>query len=200
MPDENKPNVTRNTLNRLLFEEPDYDIFYYSSDKNNIMDESNTHISIDNSFKRICESFIDYYRDSLGEEWSEEDFYKWLESVKYLTIKYAKNVDTGELIAVGFFGSQVRLGAGGRALTNAELYVLPEFRGMGIASKLVGVSFSKAKMDGIENFDSITYRIPSMNALKFWESIGANVSGLYHIEGAIPEMMEKINNNKMRNV
>lgn len=32
-------------------------------------------------------------------------------------------------------------------------------------------------MDGIENFDSITYRIPTMNALKFWESIGAQASG-----------------------
>lgn len=199
LPDENKPNVTRNAFNRLLFEEPDYDIFYYSNGKKR-MNENRLVLSIDSSFKRVCESYIDYYRESLGEEWSEKDFYEMLKNLKYLMVKYARNVDTKELIVIGFFGAFVRNGAGGRALTNAELYVMPEFRGMGIAKRLVGVSFSKAKMDGIEYFDSITYRTPSMNALKFWESIGASVSGLYHIEGTIPEMMEKINNNKMRNV
>lgn len=199
LPDENKPNVTRNGFRKLLFTEPNYNIFYYSNDKKNSMDENSAILSIDSSFKQICESYIEHYRESLDENWSEKDFYEMLKNLKYLTIKYARNVDTKELIVIGFFGAFVRNGVGGRALTNAELYVMPEFRGMGIAKRLVGVSFSKAKMDGIENFDSITYRTPSMNALKFWESIGANVSGLYHIEGTIPEMMEKINN-KTRNV
>ena len=65
---------------------------------------------------------------------------------------------------------------------------MPEFRGMGIAKKLVGLSFDEAQKNDILDFDSITYRVVGHDALSFWQSIGADISGLFHIEGDISEM------------
>lgn len=180
--------IRRGSFKKMLFDEPKYGLFYYSNDEKTISNG----FEIPESFKKLCESYITHYRETLGEVWSEKDFYNMLESLKYLVVKYALNVNTGELMAIGFFGSQVRCGAGGETLTNAELYVMPEFRGCGIAKKMVGLSFEVARMDGITDFDSITYRTPTMDALSFWNSIGAEVSGLYHIEGNISEIIEQI--------
>ncbi|MCX4364527.1 MAG: GNAT family N-acetyltransferase [Bacilli bacterium] len=141
---------------------------------------------------RICKSYIEYYRDSLDETWSDETFYEMFSELKYLTVKYAQGEDE-EPYVIGFFGAYERSGATGKCLTNAELYVMPEYRKMGIAKRLVGLSFDQAKANGVESFDSITYRIENQNALAFWEKVGANVSGLIHIEGDVSEMLEKIN-------
>ena len=166
-----------------------YKIFYYS---NNEDDSLTPDYDINGNLRKVCDSYIKYYYESLEESWTVEEFFDMIKDLKYITIKYAKNLDTGEVFAVGFFGSNIRKGAGGECLTNAELYVMPEFRKLGIAKKLVGLSFEAAMQDGIENFDSITYRTPSMDALGFWENIGATVSGLYHIEGNVPEMINQI--------
>ncbi len=57
---------------------------------------------------------------------------------------------------------------------------------------MVGLTFELAKSGGIENFDSITYRVPNHDALAFWQGIGAFVRGLFHIEGNISEMLDQI--------
>lgn len=145
------------------------------------------------SLEELCASYIEYYKDSLDEEWSEEDFYKMFSELNYMSLKYAKREGTDEPYVIGFFGAYERSGAGGKSLTNAELFVMPEFRGMGIARKLVGITFDQAKNNGVNSFDSVTYHIKSQNSLAFWEKMGANVSGLIHIEGDITEMLEVIN-------
>ncbi len=48
-------------------------------------------------------------------------------------------------------------------------------------------------MHGIQNFDSVTYRVGNHDSLNFWNSVGATVSGLIHIEGNIPDMIETLN-------
>lgn len=171
-----------NEFHELFLYEKKFVPFYYPNDTRKI--------NLDN-FKEICKSYIEHYK-LLKEYWSEADFYKMLLELKYLSVKYAYNEGTKEIFAVGFFGASVRNGAGGKALTNTELYVLPQFRGLGIAQKMVGLSLDLAKKDSIENFDSITYRIMDNDALKFWEKIGASVSGLIHIEGNVDEMLNKI--------
>ena len=180
------PRVTINTFKEIFFHPPKFESLYYPEYLIKPSDES---------FKRCCDAYIKHYRDTLGEIWSEKDFYKMLNELQYLTVKYAIDTNTNELFPVGFFGASVRSGAGGKCLTNAELFVMPEFRRLGIAQKMVGVSLYQAKEDGIENFDSITYRTAPTNALAFWEKVGASVSGLIHIEGSIPEMLDVIDKN-----
>lgn len=170
-------------LKKLLSEQEDFQTLCYP---NNL-----THPTKE-SLEKLCASYIEYYKDSLGEEWSEEDFYRMFSELNYMSLKYAKKEGTEEPFVIGFFGAYERSGAGGKALTNAELYVMPEFRGLGIAKMLVGVTFDQAKANGITSFDSITYRIKEQNSLAFWEKMGASVSGLIHIEGDIPEMLEII--------
>ncbi len=160
-----------------------FSLFYYPDDKNE-PDFS--------CFDRVCQSYINHYQEALGEKWSKERFYNMIKNLKYLSVKYAKDEETGEIFAIGFFGAYLRDGAEGPCLTNAELYVMPEFRGMGIAKRLVGLTFDEALKAGIKDFDSITYREIGNDALSFWESIGAVVSGLYHIEGDIIEMGKNI--------
>ncbi len=190
--DPKEVHYTWNTMNHILLDSPQYEIFYYPNDDTILRDDE-----LHSLFSRISESYIKHYKDNLGEEWSQKTFYEMIKSLKYLSLKFARDVNTNEVFVIGFFGTFVRLGASGESLTNAELYVMDEFRGLGIAKKMVGLTFAKAQMDGIEDFDSITYRTPNMNALGFWNKIGANVSGLYHIEGSIPLMLESINNKKV---
>ncbi len=158
-----------------------------------------SNVSFKQIFRRICDSYIEHYKKSLNEIWSEEDFYARLSDLKYLTVKYAINLETEEIFAIGFFGVLIKNSAGGKMLTDAELYVMPEFRNMGIAKKMVGLSFELAKSDGIENFDSITYRVPSYDALSFWQRIGASVTGLTHIEGSISDIIEVIDESCKKN-
>lgn len=150
-------------------------------------------------FRRICDSYIEHYKKSLNEVWSEEDFYARLTDLEYLSVKYAKDLETGEIFAVAFFGTLVKNSVGGKALTDAELYVMPEFRNMGIAKRMVGLTFELAKRDNIENFDSITYRVQSYDALSFWQRIGASVTGLTHIEGNISDIIEIIDKRCKKN-
>lgn len=160
-----------------------FSLFYYPDDKNE-PDFS--------CFDKVCQSYIDHYQNALGEKWSKKRFYDMIKELKYLSVKYAKDEETGEIFAIGFFGAYLRNGSDGPCLTNAELYVMPEFRGMGIAKRLVGLTFDEALKAGIRGFDSITYRVVMHDALSFWKSIGAVVSGLYHIEGDISEMGKNI--------
>lgn len=166
----------------MFFSDPDFQLRHYK----NLSNEENSEL------KRIADSYIKHYAESLDEHWSYEDFYKMFDELKYKTLKYAMDVETKEVFVVGFFGASVRQGAGGGALTNAELYVMPEFRKMGIAKKLVGITFERAQEDGIDNFDSITYKIPGNDSLGFWKSVGAKVSGLTYIEGDVSEILDTI--------
>ncbi len=170
--------------NMFLYETHWSSLYYHSKDQ------------LKQVFKKVCDSYIDHYRKNLNEVWNEEDFYSRLLDLKYLSVKYAEDLETGEIFAIGFFGTLVKNSAGGKTLTDAELYVMPEFRNMGIAKRMVGLTFELAKNDGIENFDSITYRVQSCDALSFWQRIGASVTGLTHIEGNIPEIIEIIDSNK----
>lgn len=177
-----------NVFENMFLKDPNWGpLHYHSSD------------TLKQVFKRICDSYIDHYRKSLNEVWSEEDFYARLTDLEYLSVKYAKDLETGEVFAVGFFGALVKNGAGGKALTDAELYVMPEFRNRGIAKRMVGLTFELAQNDGIENFDSITYRVQSCDALSFWQRIGASVTGLTHIEGNISDIIEIIDKSSRRN-
>ena len=172
------------TYEAILLKKPKFVPFYYPDNDSRIVQLEN--------FKKLCFSYIAHHQNTLGEVWSEKDFYTMLSNLKYLSVKYAKDLASGEIFAIGFFGADNRNGAGGLALTNAELYVMPEFRGLGIAKKMVGLTFELAKNDGIENFDSITYRIPGNDALAFWQNVGASISGLIPIEGYIPNMLNII--------
>lgn len=147
----------------------------------------------DADFRSICDSYISHYKNVLGEEWSSGDFKKRITGLKYRTHKYARDTQTNKIIVVGFFGANIADGAGGQYLTNAELYVLPQFRGRGIAKELVRQSFDLAYEDGIRSFDSLTYRVTDYNPLKFWQSINAETTELIHIAGDIGEMLEKLN-------
>lgn len=170
-----------NTFNALFLEKISFrPIYHHTTD------------SLKQTFRRLCDSYIEHYKESLNEIWSEADFYARLSDLKYLSVKYAVDLETGEVFAVGFFGTLIKSGAGGKTLTDAELYVMPEFRKMGIAKKMVGLTFELARDDGVENFDSITYRVQSCDALSFWQKIGALVTGLTHIEGSISDMIETI--------
>ncbi len=180
-----------NELRQSVINRPNFRFLYYPEESK--VPEKDT-------LYRICESYKKHYKENLNESWSEEDFYKMISDLSYLSVKYGRDTETNEIFVVGFFGCYVRSCAGGKALTNAELYVMPEFRHHGIARKMVGLTFEKAKEDGIESFDSITYHVPNHNALAFWESIGASVSGLFHIEGEISEMLEKIDSKKIEKV
>ena len=142
----------------------------------------------------IMASYIEHYRKVLGEEWSDEDFVNKIKSLLYRTCKYARDEETGEIIVVGFFGGSIATAAVGKYLTNGELYVLPEFRGRGIATELVRQTLELAKEDGIEGFDSLTYKVPGHNSLQFWENIGANNTELYHIAGDINDMLNNLSN------
>ena len=169
----------------ILLDKPEFIPFYYPNNDVRFPEKEN--------LERLCKSYISHYQNALGESWSYTDFFRMFSELKYLAVKYAQDKETGEIFAIGFFGANIRNGAGGRALTNAELYVMPEFRGLGIAQKMVKLSFDTAKSDGILNFDSITYRIPNNDALSFWQNIGAQVSGLTHIEGNISNTLNIIN-------
>lgn len=144
------------------------------------------------TFGLISKSYIDHYKAVLGEEWSAQDFIDRLVSLSYRTFKYARDESTGKVHVVGFFGAQIATGAGGKYLTNAELYVLPQFRGLGIATELVNQSFELAHRDGINGFDSLTYRVKDFDPLTFWEKIGAECTELHHIAGDIDIMMNNI--------
>lgn len=174
---------TINSYVQIFLREPQFAPFYYPDDSK---------VPIEETFQSVCTSYIQHYKEALNESWCEEDFYKMLFSLKYLSIKYAFDLKENKVFAVGFFGTSVREGAGGKALTNAELYVMPAFRKLGIAKKMIALSFDLARSEGIENFDSITYRVQNQDSLSFLQSIGAKVSGLIHIEGNIPEMLEKL--------
>lgn len=176
-----------NELRSMLLHKPTFRLFYYPNHAAKPKMDT---------FRRICESYRNHYEENLKEFWSDEDFYKMVSDLNYLSVKYAMDLETGETFAVGFFGAYMRSGAGGKALTNAELYVMPEFRHHGIAKRMVGLTFELAKSEQIENFDSITYRVLNHDALAFWQGVGASVSGLYHIEGSIPEMLEQIEQEK----
>lgn len=143
----------------------------------------------------IKSSYISHYKNVLGEEWSTDDFFNRLNSLSYRTYKYARDEKTGKIFIVGFFGAQIASGAGGKYLTNAELYVLPHFRGRGIATELVNQSFQLAHEDGIDGFDSLTYKVQGYNPLQFWRNIGANNTELYHISGSINEMINSMSRN-----
>lgn len=147
----------------------------------------------DADFRSICDSYINHYKNVLREEWSSGDFQKRVTELKYRTHKYARDSRTNKIIVVGFFGANIADGAGGQYLTNAELYVLPQFRGRGIAKELVRQSFDLAYSDGIRSFDSLTYRVTDHNPLKFWQSINAETTELIHIAGDIGEMLERLN-------
>lgn len=146
----------------------------------------------DANMTQIRDSYIEHYHEALGENWSKEDFDNRVASLSYRTYKYARDEETGEMIVVGFFGAQIATGAGGKYLTNAELYVLPEFRGKGIATELVRQTFELAQKDGIEGFDSLTYKVPGHNSLQFWKNIGAENTELYHISGDVNTMITNI--------
>lgn len=176
-----------NYLRNIFLQEPKFKMFYYPND---------ARYPLRDTMKQVCSSYIDHYATALDEHWSEEDFFARLEQIKYLSVKYAMDVETKEIFAVGFFGALVKASAGGEALTDAELYVMPQFRKLGIAKKMVNLSFALARINGIENFDSVTYKIQDQDSLGFWQSVGANVSGLVHIEGSISEMIDTITNNK----
>ena len=176
-----------NQFRRILLDDSNFRLLYYPNDLKR---------PEENSFRRICDSYKEHYKENLEELWSNADFYKMISDLNYLSVKYAMDEETEEVFAVGFFGAYIRSGAGGKALTNAELYVMPEFRHHGIAKKMVGLTFELAKDAGIENFDSITYRVPNHDALAFWQGIGASVSGLFHIEGTISEMLDQIRTEK----
>ena len=169
------------TLSSCLLES--FHVFYYPND---IL---NPDFSL---FDKVCKSYIKHYKKTLGEEWSEKNFYNMIKDLNYLSVKYARDEEKGEIFAIGFFGAYLRNGSEGHCLTNAELYVMPEFRKMGIAKKLIGLTFDEALKNGIEDFDSITYRVIGNDSLSFLESIGASVTGLYHIAGNIKEMSQKI--------
>lgn len=149
------------------------------------------------SVKQIRDSYISHYHDSLGEDWSNDDFDNRLNSLSYVTYKYARDEETNEVFVVGFFGVQIATAAGGKYLTNGELYVLPEFRGRKIATELIHQTLSLAHEDGIDNFDSLTYSVPGSDSLRFWENIGANDSGLYHISGSVSEMLNNTGEDNM---
>lgn len=184
-------HIGLNYWRNVFLTDPKFAMFYYPNDLR----------SIDfDTLKHVCASYIEHYQNTLNEHWSEKDFFARLEELKYLAVKYAMDIETKEIFAVGFFGTLVKSGAGGNAVTDGELYVMPQFRKLGIAKKLVGLSFELARMNGIENFDSVTYQVQTQDALAFWNSVGAEVSGLIHIEGNIPEMIDKINkNNELKN-
>ena len=146
----------------------------------------------------LIQSYINHYKSCLNEEWTISKVRNMIEDLKYISIQYARNMITSEIIPVGFFGTSIRKGAGGICFTNAELYVMPEFRRLGIAKELVRITFEKGLRDNITSFDSVTYRIPGMDALSFWENVGANISGLVHIEGDIKEMLNAINPNQLK--
>jgi len=178
-----------NLFRGIYLNDPEFVPFYYPNDEKKPIKET---------FRRVCASYIEHYKRTLGETWSEDTFYKRLFELNYLSVKYAKDMETGEIFAIGFFGATIWNGANGKALTNAELYVMPEFRKMGIAKKMIGLTFEQAKMDGILNFDSITYRVQDNDSFAFWQSVGASASGLIHIEGNISDMLDLMNNGKIR--
>lgn len=158
-----------------------------------ILDRKFESITIDDAdWRDICNSYLSHYQNILDEHWSDEDFTKRIQDLKYRTHKYAKDSKTGKIIVVGFFGANIAYGAGGRYLTNAELYVLPQFRGRGIARELVRQSFTLAHDDGIQAFDSLTYRVQNHNPLNFWQQAGAEITELIHIAGDLSEMIERL--------
>lgn len=178
-------HISLNYWRNIFLHEPKFKMFYYPNDSKNPVRET---------LNQVRDSYINHYATTLNEYWSEEDFYARLEQLKYLSVKYAMDEETKQIFAIGFFGALVKSGAGGEALTDAELYVMPEFRKLGIAKKMVDLSFELARLNGIENFDSVTYRVQTQDSLAFWKAVGAEESGLIHIEGNISEMSEKINN------
>ncbi len=143
-------------------------------------------------WRDICNSYLSHYQNILDEHWSDKDFTNRIQDLKYRTYKYAKDSKTGKTIVVGFFGANIAYGAGGKYLTNAELYVLPQFRGRGIARELVWQSFTLAYADGIRTFDSLTYRVPNHNPLNFWKKAGAETTELIHIAGDLAEMIKRL--------
>lgn len=182
---EGGTRIGLNNWRNIFFHEPVFKMFYYPNDSK---------VPRRDTLDLVRDSYIEHYETTLDEHWSEEDFYARLNQIKYLSVKYAMDKETKKIFAVGFFGALVKSGAGGEALTDGELYVMPEFRKLGIAKKMVALSFELARLNGIENFDSVTYRVQNQDSLAFWKSVGAEVNGLIHIEGNIPEMIEKINN------
>lgn len=174
-----------NYWRNIFLRDPKFTMFYYPN--------SLRKYSIAN-LNQVRDSYIDHYAKTLDEHWSIDDFYRRLDQLEYVAIKYAMDMETKEIFAVGFFGALVKSGAGGASLTDAELYLMPQFRKLGIASRMVGLSFELARMEGIENFDSVTYRVKNQDSLAFWNSVGANVSGLIHIEGNIDEMLQVLSN------
>lgn len=176
----------KNTIN------PTWRLFYYDNYGNKTSFINRGLNFEDKRWNKLTDSYISYYNYSLNEKWSTDTFMEMIKNLEYLSVQYVRCIDTGEVFPVGFFGTYIRNGADGKCFTNAELYVLPEFRKMGIAKKLVTSSFEMGLQDNINTFDSITYKIKDMNALSFWMGIDAKVSGLTHIEGDISLMLKKI--------
>ena len=115
-----------NQFRRNILDEPDFRLFYYPNDI------KKPEIS---TFRRICESYKKHYQENLEEIWNDENFYQMIADLNYLSVKYAIDLETKEIFAIGFFGAYIRNVSGGQSLTNAELYVMPEFRHRGIAKK-----------------------------------------------------------------
>ena len=83
------------TLSSCLLES--FHVFYYPND---IL---NPDFSL---FDKVCKSYIKHYKKTLGEEWSEKNFYNMIKDLNYLSVKYARDEEKGEIFAIGFFGAK----------------------------------------------------------------------------------------------
>lgn len=168
-------------------------------------DDPRYRMSYSNAIPQLAQAYADHYNNAdLGENWTTEeveDMLNWQlgQSLgRYFLVKWARDLEDGREFPVGFFCAYTKPYQSGKMLWDGELFVLPEYRRLGIATELTQALFTIAKSAGVEFFESLTYEDEEGYPLKFWQRLGVKDSDLIHMYGDTDTVLSNIEENNGR--
>ncbi len=160
-------------------------------------------MSNDVAIPQLAQAYADHYNNAgLGEHWTTEEvetMLKWQlgQSLgRYFLIKWAMDLESNKEFPIGFFCAYAKPYQGGQMIWDGELFVLPEYRKVGIGTELTQALFTIAKSSGVDFFESLTYEDENGYPLKFWQKLGVNSDDLIHIYGETEKILSNIEENK----
>ncbi len=150
----------------------------------------------------LAKEYADYYEKTLGEDWTVKYASNmiWSFTGRLFIAAWARN-EEGQEFPIGFAAGNKQPYNGGLKLCNFEVFVLPEYQKFGIGTELVYALLYTAKKEGINNFEALTYDTDNKNhPIGWWESMGAKKTDLIPIEGNISEMIQAIEEKKLKKI
>lgn len=160
-----------------------------------------------NAIPVLAKAYKEHYNNiGLGEHWTQEEvenMLNWQQGQslgRYFLIKWARDLETLEEFSTGFFCAYTKPFQGGKMLWDEELFVLPEYRRLGIATDLTEAIFTIAKKYNVKFFESLTYEEEDGYPFKFWQSLGVHRDDLIHIFGETNTILSNIENQNNNNL